>query len=83
MARPEAAELPTVGAVFVDVARSLIGEFRGLDGKSYCLRPLGGGREWAVDPRWVRPATEEDQRNAVLLARRPWFQESGRTSLPR
>jgi len=83
MPRPEVKELPAVGTVFVDTARTLIGEFRGIDGKSYCLRPLGGGREWTVDPKWVRPATESEQRDPVLKSRRIWFLESGRRGLPR
>lgn len=72
MPRPEQKELPAVGTVFVDTARSLIGEFRGVEGDSYCLRPLGGGREWTCHPRWLEPATDEDRRDPVLNARRLW-----------
>ncbi|OKJ70257.1 hypothetical protein AMK31_36865 [Streptomyces sp. TSRI0107] len=70
MPRPKPEELPAVGTVMVDVCRTLIGEFRGVEGDSYCLRPLGGGREWTVNPRWVQLATEEDKRDAFLRARR-------------
>jgi hypothetical protein len=58
--RPDSEEPPAVGTVMVDTARSAIGEFRGTVGSRYCLRPRGGGREWDVDPKWVRRATEED-----------------------
>lgn len=66
MERPESEELPAVGAVLVDTARSVLGEFRGTAGRRFALRPLGGGREWDVDPKWVRPATEEDLRAGHL-----------------
>lgn len=69
MSRPESRELPAVGTPMVDTARSAIGEFRGTVGNRYCLRPRGGGREWDVDPKWVRKATEEDL-NAGWLASR-------------
>jgi hypothetical protein len=70
MTRPEPRELPAVGTVLVDTARSVIGEFRGTVGGRYSLRPRGGGREWDVDPKWVRPATDEDLKSGHLVARR-------------
>jgi hypothetical protein len=54
----------------VDNARSIIGEFRGTVGSRYSLRPIGGGREWDVDPKWARPATEEDLKSEHLTKRR-------------
>jgi hypothetical protein len=69
MSRPEAKELPTVGTVMIDVARSVIGEFRGEAGGQYCLRPLGGGREWEVSPEYVRVATDGERSDPTLAAR--------------
>lgn len=70
VSRPESEELPAVGAKLVDTARSVIGEFRGINAGRYCLRPLRGGREWDVDPKWTRPATEEDCNAGWLKDRR-------------
>ncbi|MDO0916795.1 hypothetical protein QQM39_40100 [Streptomyces sp. DT2A-34] len=69
VSRPESNELPAVGTVLVDKARSAIGEFRGTVGGRYSLRPRGGGREWDVDPKWVREATEEDLKADWLTGR--------------
>ncbi|WP_258037651.1 MULTISPECIES: hypothetical protein [unclassified Streptomyces] len=40
----------------VDTSRSRIGEFRGVAGSYWSLRPLGGGTEWEAEPNHVRPA---------------------------
>ncbi|MEU3205529.1 hypothetical protein ABZ702_16925 [Streptomyces cyaneofuscatus] len=56
---------PTVGALLVDTSRSnRVGEFRGVAGLYWSLRPIGGGREWEVDPRHVRPALPIEQLRA-------------------
>lgn len=82
MVRPESRELPAVGTLMVDRTKSVIGEFRGTVAGRYCLRPQGGGREWDVDPKWVREATEEDLKSEHLARRRVvgWCEKPRRTS---
>jgi hypothetical protein len=60
MTRPDQNEPPAVGAPLVDLAHSAIGEFQEEVSGRYFLRPIGGGREWDIDPKWTRPATEAD-----------------------
>lgn len=49
---------PVVGRLMVDTGRDgRIGEFRGVAGPYWSLRPLGGGLEWEAEPGLVRPAT--------------------------
>lgn len=49
---------PVLGAVMVDTSRQdRVGEFRGLSGPYWAIRPLGGGLEWEAAPGDVRPAT--------------------------
>ncbi|MGP2435850.1 hypothetical protein [Streptomyces sp. JW3] len=41
----------------VDTSRGgRVGEFRGVAGPYWFLRPVCGGTEWEADPRDVRPA---------------------------
>ncbi|WP_227025553.1 hypothetical protein [Streptomyces tsukubensis] len=41
----------------VDISRNnRVGEYRGLAGPYWALRPVGGGREWEAEPGRVRPA---------------------------
>ncbi|WP_299536577.1 hypothetical protein [uncultured Streptomyces sp.] len=57
--------LPRLGAVVVDAGvQGRIGEFRGVSGPYWSLRPLGGGREWEAEPAIVRPATPEERMRA-------------------
>ncbi|MGW1205432.1 hypothetical protein [Streptomyces cyaneofuscatus] len=57
--------LPAPGALLVDTSRSnRVGEFRGVAGLYWSLRPIGGGREWEVEPRHVRPALPIEQLRA-------------------
>jgi hypothetical protein len=51
------ARLPEIGTLMRDKARNAWGEFRGAHGGRLYLRPLGGGREWAASPEFVRRAT--------------------------
>lgn len=78
MSRPEPKELPTVGTVMVDTARSLLGEFQFVDGTRYFLRPIGGGREWDVDEKWAREATPADLSNDAYGRRIRWSDEGRR-----
>ncbi|WP_237327763.1 hypothetical protein [Streptomyces sp. CBMAI 2042] len=75
-ARPNAQEppeLPSPGALLVDMSRGdRVGEFRGVAGPRWSLRPVGGGIEWEAEPRHVRPALLIEQlraRTARLNAR--------------
>ncbi|CAM5228686.1 hypothetical protein SCALM49S_03723 [Streptomyces californicus] len=48
------------------------GEFRGVAGPYWSLRPVGGGTEWEAEPQRVRPALLMEQlraRTARLNAR--------------
>ncbi|MGW1205585.1 hypothetical protein [Streptomyces cyaneofuscatus] len=64
---------PALGALVVDISRAdRVGEFRGVAGTRWSLRPVGGGREWEAEPRHVRPALLIEQlraRTARLNAR--------------
>ncbi|MFJ7056317.1 hypothetical protein ACK8N7_25495 [Streptomyces griseobrunneus] len=56
---------PTVGTLLVDTGRAnRVGEFRGVAGLHWSLRPMGGGIEWEVEPRHVRPALPIEQLRA-------------------
>ncbi|MFD8469684.1 hypothetical protein ACFV10_31805 [Streptomyces cyaneofuscatus] len=64
---------PALGALVVDTSRAdRVGEFRGVAGARWSLRPVGGGIEWEAEPRHVRPALLIEQlraRTARLNAR--------------
>jgi hypothetical protein len=47
---------PAVGALVVDTRVDQVGEFRGVAGPFWSLRPIGGGIEWDAEPERVRPA---------------------------
>ncbi|MEU9776187.1 hypothetical protein [Streptomyces sp. NPDC047968] len=47
---------PAVGALVVDTKADQLGEFRGVVGPYWSLRPVGGGAEWDAEPQRVRPA---------------------------
>lgn len=54
---PEVPEVLEPGALMVDTSRDdRVGEFRGVVGPYWSLRPLGGGTEWDAEPEHVRPA---------------------------
>ncbi|MFJ5045666.1 hypothetical protein [Streptomyces sp. NPDC088719] len=65
--------VPAPGTLLADTSRGdRVGEFRGVAGPYWSLRPVGGGREWEVEPRYVRPALLMEQlraRTARLNAR--------------
>ncbi|MFD3973904.1 hypothetical protein [Streptomyces cyaneofuscatus] len=53
---------PTPNTPLVDTSRNdRVGEFRGVAGLYWSLCPVGGGREWEVEPRHVRPALPMEQ----------------------
>lgn len=56
---------PAPGTLMVDTSReNRVGEFRGVAGFYWSLRPVGGGTEWEVEPRHVRPALPMEQLRA-------------------
>ncbi|KOG76722.1 MULTISPECIES: hypothetical protein [Streptomyces] len=70
---PSPTPVPAPGTLVVDTSRAdRVGEFRGVAGPYWSLRPVGGGVEWEVEPRYVRPAVLIEQlraRTARLNAR--------------
>ncbi|RLL67053.1 hypothetical protein [Streptomyces sp. Z26] len=57
-----AAAVPVVGAVVVDTGcGDRVGEFRGVAGPYWLLRPVRGGREWEADPGHVRAASARER----------------------
>ncbi|MGW2588932.1 hypothetical protein ACWCXC_01470 [Streptomyces sp. NPDC001515] len=66
---------PAPGTLVVDVTRAhlpRIGEFRGVAGPYWMLRPARGGAEWEVLPEHTREATSRERlwaRNARENAR--------------
>ncbi|MFG2403497.1 hypothetical protein ACGFR8_04010 [Streptomyces brevispora] len=65
MPEQERAQLPPIGALVVDRSRNdRVGEFRGVAGPYWSLRPVGGGSEWEADPDNVRPATRDERLGA-------------------
>ncbi|MEW1610620.1 MULTISPECIES: hypothetical protein [unclassified Streptomyces] len=72
---PDLPALPAPGALMVDTSRAdRVGEFRGVAGARWALRPVGGGREWEAEPRHVRPALPMEQ----LRARTAWLNARSR-----
>ncbi|MCC0579818.1 hypothetical protein [Streptomyces californicus] len=70
---PSPTPVPAPGTLVVDTSRAdRVAEFRGVAGPYWSLRPVGGGVEWEVEPRHVRPAVLIEQlraRTARLNAR--------------
>lgn len=60
--------LPPPGTVLVDTGPSgegvRVGEFRGVAGAYWSLRPIGGGREWEAEAGQLRVATPEERMRA-------------------
>ncbi|MFC5799440.1 hypothetical protein [Streptomyces formicae] len=48
----------------MDTSRRRVGEFRGVAGPYWSLRPLGGGAEWEAEPEHVRPADPRERLSA-------------------
>lgn len=72
---PQPSRPPALGALVVDTSRAdRVGEFRGMAGVRWSLRPVGGGREWEAEPGHVRPALVMEQ----LRARTAWLNARSR-----
>ncbi|WP_243878413.1 hypothetical protein [Streptomyces sp. SUK 48] len=52
----------------MDTSRGRVGEFRGVVGPHWALRPVGGGREWEADSHLAREA-DDGERTRVMAAR--------------
>lgn len=57
-----------IGSVMRDAKADLIGVVAGTADGRVQLRPLGGGREWDVDPPDVEPVSPRDELKARLAA---------------
>ncbi|MFI6688144.1 hypothetical protein [Streptomyces sp. NPDC050485] len=63
--RQEPARVPDPGTLMVDISRGgRVGEFRGVAGPYWSLRPMNGGTEWEAEPATVRPATAMERLGA-------------------
>ncbi|MFJ2089824.1 hypothetical protein ACIOEW_11190 [Streptomyces sp. NPDC087901] len=59
-------QLPPAGALVVDGGRKdRVGEFRGVSGPYWSLRPVGGGPAWEAVPEHVRLATAGERLSAL------------------
>ncbi|MEU0986400.1 MULTISPECIES: hypothetical protein [unclassified Streptomyces] len=56
---------PAVGELMYDGSTDKVGEFRGLSGSSWALRPIRGGAEWEVEPECVRPLSSDERLRAL------------------
>ncbi|MBW1603385.1 hypothetical protein JJV70_14995 [Streptomyces sp. JJ66] len=56
---------PQVGALLID-AQNQVGEFRGAWCGRWFLRPVTGGKEWAVLPEEVRPVSPAERLHAEV-----------------
>ncbi|MGW1355342.1 hypothetical protein ACWCQE_39785, partial [Streptomyces sp. NPDC002409] len=60
---------PSLGTLLVDTGRrNRVGEFRGVSGPYWSLRPMCGGTEWGAEPADVR-ALEPMERLRAKIAR--------------
>ncbi|MDK0521365.1 hypothetical protein [Streptomyces sp. ML-6] len=51
----EPSQVPLLGTLLVDTGhRNRVGEFRGVSGPYWSLRPVCGGTEWEAEPAHVR-----------------------------
>ncbi|MYR62681.1 hypothetical protein GTY54_42935 [Streptomyces sp. SID625] len=63
--RQETRTLPAVGALVVDTGSGdAVGEFRGVTGSRWSLRPVCGGAEWEAEPGRVRPVSDAERLRA-------------------
>ncbi|WP_435842723.1 hypothetical protein [Streptomyces fradiae] len=61
------AAVPVPGALMVDTSRDdRLGEFRGVAGPYWSLRPVRGGAGWEAEPAAVRRATRKERLHAEI-----------------
>ncbi|MFJ5289921.1 MULTISPECIES: hypothetical protein [unclassified Streptomyces] len=64
-ARQGTSYVPALGTLMVDTGHgNRTGEFRGLSGPYWSLRPVSGGPEWEAVPGQVRPPTPAERLTA-------------------
>ncbi|MFD5188893.1 hypothetical protein ACFWMU_12245 [Streptomyces sp. NPDC058357] len=65
LTRHEPPQVPSSGTLFRDSGQGgRVGEFRGVVGPYWSLRPLGGGVEWEAEPEWVQALTPAERLSA-------------------
>ncbi|MET9658973.1 hypothetical protein [Streptomyces sp. NPDC006510] len=65
--REEAAQVPDPGTLLVDTSRrDQVGEFRGVAGPYWSLRPVRGGMEWEAEPGKVRAPSPMERLRAEI-----------------
>ncbi|MFE4608588.1 hypothetical protein ACFRK5_09540 [Streptomyces niveus] len=66
-------EAPAVGALVGDTKHGdRTGEFRGLAGRYWLLRPVGGGPEWKAEPDGLREPTPTERLRAKNARQNAW-----------
>ncbi|MFF2960448.1 hypothetical protein ACFVT1_16390 [Streptomyces sp. NPDC057963] len=62
LTRHEPLQLPSPGTLVRDTGHGYrVGEFRGVAGPYWSLRPVGGGVEWEAEPEWVQALTPAER----------------------
>ncbi|HEY8984780.1 MAG TPA: hypothetical protein VIU15_35040 [Streptomyces sp.] len=64
---PPPPPVPDVGTVLVD-SQGRVGEFRAVAYGFWWLRPVGGGREWTVEPGSAEPVSGEAELRTKVAA---------------
>ncbi|MEU4064013.1 hypothetical protein AB0F25_16520 [Streptomyces wedmorensis] len=54
-----------IGSYVVEISTGRVGTVMGHEGPYVQVRPLGGGREWDVEPEEVREATTSERLSAA------------------
>ncbi|MBX9425292.1 MULTISPECIES: hypothetical protein [Streptomyces] len=54
-----------IGSYVVEIRTGRVGRVMGHEGPYIQIRPLGGGREWDVEPDGVREATTSERLSAA------------------
>ncbi|MEU3654618.1 hypothetical protein AB0E67_17670 [Streptomyces sp. NPDC032161] len=65
--RREPPRVPAPGTFMVDISRDRVGEFRGVAGPYWSLRPVAGGVEWEAEPECVRTLTPAERLRAETV----------------
>ncbi|MEL5955854.1 hypothetical protein AADR41_13970 [Streptomyces sp. CLV115] len=60
-------QVPSTGTMLVDTSRrDRVGEFRGVAGPYWSLRPVSGGAEWEAEPANVREPSPIERLRAEI-----------------
>ncbi|MEU2667647.1 hypothetical protein ABZ622_02080 [Streptomyces sp. NPDC007164] len=64
----EPPQVPPTGTLLVDAGRSdRVGEFRGVAGPRWSLRPVCGGAEWEAEPASLRAPSPMERLRAEVV----------------